>query len=145
MYGGPSFSASILAVAINYYLYIGRSSVLDLEFDCSRGGSLPPTFLSLLRPEPHSPPAMGSTLFEVLAQQLLFFTCAALFHSTQVVAQSSDPGAASGVQPGDIGAGPAGSTTAAGDGADTGSVNLSMGATVAIAVVVSVVVVLGSK
>ncbi|EXJ93008.1 hypothetical protein A1O3_01564 [Capronia epimyces CBS 606.96] len=60
-------------------------------------------------------------------------------------AQSDDGGAAGGVEPGDIGSGsdPQDSADAGAAGPDTGSVNLSRGATVAIAVVVSIVVVLG--
>ncbi|KAL2421552.1 hypothetical protein ABEF95_005256 [Exophiala dermatitidis] len=60
---------------------------------------------------------------------------------------TDDGGAASGVGPGDIGSGSGSdsqsSTDAGAAGPDTGAVNLSRGATVAIAVVVSIVVVLG--
>ena len=65
----------------------------------------------------------------------------------QILAQSGDGGGASGVEPGDIGGGApgAGSENAGAQGSDTGSVKLSVGATVAIAVVVSLVVLLGGK
>ncbi len=65
--------------------------------------------------------------------------------TVQVRAQSGDGGGAEGVEPGDIGSDPSDSGAAGGEGADVGSVNLSRGATIAIAVVVSVVVVLGSE
>lgn len=71
--------------------------------------------------------------------------CLNILRSSPVWAQTGDGGAASGVQPGDIGAGSQGSENAGAQGSDSGSVNLSQGATIAIAVVVSVVVVLGSK
>ncbi|KAK5443510.1 hypothetical protein LTS15_010655 [Exophiala xenobiotica] len=63
----------------------------------------------------------------------------------QILAQSGDGGGASGVEPGDIGGGApgTGSQNVGAQGSDTGSVKLSVGATVAIAVVVSVVVLLG--
>ncbi|KAJ9634753.1 uncharacterized protein PV06_07053 [Exophiala oligosperma] len=62
-----------------------------------------------------------------------------------VWAQNGDGGGASGVEPGDIGGGSpgTGSENAGAQGSDTGSVKLSVGATVAIAVVVSLVVILG--
>jgi hypothetical protein len=61
-----------------------------------------------------------------------------------VAAQSGDGGGAGGVEPGDLGAGPSGPDAGA-EGSDSGSVNLSKGATIAIALVVSVVVVIGGK
>ena len=62
-----------------------------------------------------------------------------------VSAQDGDGGAAQGVQPGTLGSDSSGSENAAAEGPDTGSANLSHGAVIAIAVVVSVTVVLGSK
>jgi hypothetical protein len=58
---------------------------------------------------------------------------------------AGDGGGATGVQPGSLGSGPSGSDDAAAAGTDTGSANLSRGAIVAIAVVCSLVVVLGCK
>ncbi|KAK4945718.1 hypothetical protein LTR10_015066 [Elasticomyces elasticus] len=58
------------------------------------------------------------------------------------MAQNGDGGGASGVQPGDIGSSSQGSENAGAYGGNSESVNLSQGATIAIAVVVSVVVVL---
>lgn len=80
-----------------------------------------------------------------LLQCLALLLCLNFLKSSQVLAQTGDGGAALGVEPGDIGSDPTNSGTAGGDGADTGSVNLSRGATVAIAVVVSVVVILGGE
>jgi len=85
---------------------------------------------------------MTSPLRQPLLHCLALFLCLDLFRSSQVLAQSGDGGGAQGVEPGDIGAGPS-STDAGAEGPDVGSVNLSKGATIAIAVVVSVVVVLG--
>jgi hypothetical protein len=62
-----------------------------------------------------------------------------------VVAQSGDGGGAGGVEPGDLGAGPTPGQDAGADGPDSGSVNLSKGATIAIALVVTFVVVIGGK
>ncbi|KIW63253.1 hypothetical protein PV04_10115 [Phialophora macrospora] len=79
-----------------------------------------------------------------LVHCLALLLCLDLLGSSQVLAQSGDGGGAQGVEPGDIGSGPGTSSENAGAaGPDTGSVNLSRGATIAIAVVVSVVVVLG--
>ncbi|KIW14449.1 hypothetical protein PV08_07233 [Exophiala spinifera] len=66
-------------------------------------------------------------------------------YSPGVSAQDGDGGAASGVEPGDVGGGSPGTGTgnAGAQGSDTGSVKLSTGATVAIALVVSLVVILG--
>ncbi|OCT54173.1 hypothetical protein CLCR_00321 [Cladophialophora carrionii] len=83
---------------------------------------------------PHSRP---------LVQCLALLLYIDLLGSSQVLAQSGDGGGAQGVEPGDIGAGPGISENAGAAGPDTGSVNLSRGATIAIAVVVSVVVILG--
>ena len=88
---------------------------------------------------------MDSPLSQPMPQCLALLLCLDFFSSSQVLAQE-DGGAAQGVEPGDIGFGPGTSSTDAGaEGPDTGSVNLSKGATIAIAVVVSIVVVLGGK
>ena len=85
---------------------------------------------------------MTSPLRQSLARCLTMFLFLSLLESRQVVAQAGDGGAASGVQPGDIGS----DTPSAGAaGADVGVMDLSRGATIAIAVVVSVVVILGGK
>ena len=85
---------------------------------------------------------MDSPFSQPLRYCLALLICLDLFKSSQVLAQSGDGGGAQGVEPGDIGAGPS-STDAGAAGPDTGSVNLSKGATIAIIVVVTVVVILG--
>ncbi|EXJ90871.1 hypothetical protein A1O1_03976 [Capronia coronata CBS 617.96] len=77
--------------------------------------------------------------------RVTLFLCLNLYAGS-TFAQSDDGGAATGVEPGDIGSDPdsQSSTDAGAAGPDTGAVNLSRGATIAIAVVVSVVVVLGT-
>ena len=87
---------------------------------------------------------MTSPLSRPLLQCLAILLCLDFFGTSQVLAQSGDGGGAQGVEPGDIGSGPS-STDAGAAGPDTGSVNLSRGATIAIAVVVSVVVILGGE
>jgi hypothetical protein len=81
---------------------------------------------------------MNSRLPQRLLQTLALLLCLEFLGSSAVLAQSGDGGGASGVEPGDLGSGP--SVTAGAEGPDTGSVNLSKGATIAIAVVCSVVV-----
>jgi hypothetical protein len=89
---------------------------------------------------------MRSRHSQPLVQYLALLLCLDLLGSSQVLAQSGDGGGAQGVEPGDIGSGPGTSAEDAGAaGPDTGSVNLSRGATIAIAVVVSVVVILGGR
>ncbi len=89
---------------------------------------------------------MTSRLSSPLLQCLALLLCLDFSGSSRVFAQSGDGGGAQGVEPGDIGAGPGISSTDAGaEGPDTGSVNLSRGATIAISVVVSVVVILGGE
>ncbi|KIW26077.1 uncharacterized protein PV07_09205 [Cladophialophora immunda] len=76
---------------------------------------------------------------------LALLLCLDLLEYSRVLAQSGDGGGAQGVEPGDIGSSPGSSSEDAGAaGPDTGSVNLSRGATIAIALVVSLVVVLGA-
>ncbi|KAJ9614180.1 hypothetical protein H2200_002316 [Cladophialophora chaetospira] len=87
---------------------------------------------------------MKSRLSHPLIQCLALLLCIDFLGSSRALAQSGDGGGAQGVEPGDIGASPGTSSTDAGaEGPDTGSVNLSRGATIAISVVVSVVVILG--
>lgn len=76
---------------------------------------------------------------------LALLLCLSYLESALVLAQSGDGGAAGGVQPGSLGADSGDQTSAAASGPDTGSANLSHGAVIAIAVVVSLTVVLGSK
>ena len=85
---------------------------------------------------------MNSQFRRPLTKCLALLICLEL--STQVLAQTGDGGGAAGVQPGEIGAAP-GPASAGAQGTDAGSVNLSRGATIAICVVVSVVVILGGK
>lgn len=84
-------------------------------------------------------------MFPPLRQQLLkslaLLLCLDYLTASRVLAQTGDGGAAGGVQPGDIGAGSQGSETAGAQGTNSESVNLSVGATIAIAVVVGVVVI----
>lgn len=90
---------------------------------------------------------MASPLLRGSVVHLLYFSLL-LHYPGLACGQTNDGGAASGVKPGDIGGGSddaQGSTDEGAAGPDTGAVNLSRGATVAIAVVVSIVVVLGSK
>ncbi|KIX04012.1 uncharacterized protein Z518_07565 [Rhinocladiella mackenziei CBS 650.93] len=86
---------------------------------------------------------MASSLSNILFNSLALLLCLNFLESLQVLAQTGDGGGAEGVEPGDIGSDPGYSENAGASGADTGSVNLSHGATIAIAVVVSIVVVLG--
>ncbi|OAP55967.1 hypothetical protein AYL99_10119 [Fonsecaea erecta] len=86
-----------------------------------------------------------SILTRPLLHGLTLLLCLDLLAYSRAVAQSGDGGGAQGVEPGDIGSSPGTSTEDAGAaGPDTGSVNLSKGATIAIALVVSLVVVLGA-
>lgn len=85
-----------------------------------------------------------SHLSQSLQQCLALLLCLEFVGKSRVLAQNGDGGGAGGVEPGDIGAGPS-STDAGADGPDTGSVNLSKGATIAISVVVSFVVVIGGE
>ncbi|KAI1608763.1 hypothetical protein EDD37DRAFT_387453 [Exophiala viscosa] len=85
---------------------------------------------------------MISPLRQQLLNCLALLLCLEYSARSRVMAQNGDGGAASGVQPGDIGAGSQGSENAGASGGNAESVNLSQGATIAIAVVVSVVVVL---
>lgn len=80
-----------------------------------------------------------------LIQYLALCLSLSHLHFSRALAQSGDGGAAEGVQPGSLGADSSDSESAASAGPDTGSANLSHGAVIAIAVVVSLVVVLGSK
>ena len=88
---------------------------------------------------------MNTPLSKRVRQCLAFLLFLDFLGTSGVLAQSGDGGGAQGVEPGGIGAGPGTSTAAGSAGPDTGSVNLSKGATIAIAVVVSLVVVLGSR
>ena len=85
---------------------------------------------------------MISPLRQQLLNCLALLLCLDNIAQSRVMAQNGDGGAASGVQPGDIGAGSQGSENAGASGGNSESVNLTQGATIAIAVVVSVVVVL---
>lgn len=80
-----------------------------------------------------------------LSQYLALVLSLSYLQFSGVLAQSGDGGAAEGVQPGSLGSDSSDSESAASAGPDTGSANLSHGAVIAIAVVVSLVVVLGSK
>jgi len=79
------------------------------------------------------------------AQYSALCLCLSYLQSFGVLAQSGDGGGTEGLQPGSLGADSSNSETAASAGPDTGSANLSHGAVIAIAVVVSVTVVLGSE
>lgn len=80
-----------------------------------------------------------------LIHGLAFLIYLSYLQTARALAQNGDGGAAQGVQPGDIGSTPTSAGNAGAEGPDTGAVNLSRGATIAIAVVVSLVVVVGSK
>jgi hypothetical protein len=84
-------------------------------------------------------------LARLLTQYFALSLCLSYLQSCGVLAQSGDGGAADGVQPGSLGSDSENSESAAAAGPDTGSANLSHGAVIAIAVVVSVTVVLGSE
>jgi hypothetical protein len=86
---------------------------------------------------------MASPLSKPLLQCLAFLVYLEYFGPSRVLAQNGDGGGADGVEPGDLG-GPS-SPDAGAAGQNTGSVNLSKGATIAISVVVSVVVLLGGE
>lgn len=87
---------------------------------------------------------MNSHLSRSLQQCLALVLFLEFVGNSRVLAQNGDGGGAGGVEPGDIGAGPSDSDAGA-DGPDTGSVNLSKGATIAISVVVSFVVIIGGE
>ncbi|KIW94824.1 uncharacterized protein Z519_04802 [Cladophialophora bantiana CBS 173.52] len=87
---------------------------------------------------------MTSPLARPSRHVLALLLCLDFLEYSRALAQSGDGGGAQGVEPGDIGSSPGSSTEDAGAaGPDTGSVNLSRGATIAIALVVSIIVVLG--
>ncbi|KAJ4507330.1 hypothetical protein HRR78_004103 [Exophiala dermatitidis] len=92
-------------------------------------------------------PVTSLNLFALFLILDLYTPLASAQSSNSTGTGTDDGGAASGVGPGDIGSGSGSdsqsSTNAGAAGPDTGAVNLSRGATVAIAVVVSIVVVLG--
>lgn len=71
--------------------------------------------------------------------------CLSYLQNLGVLAQSGDGGGTEGLQPGSLGSDSTNSESAASAGPDTASANLSHGAVIAIAVVVSVTVVLGSE
>lgn len=109
----------------------------------------PKTFLAkqfvLPCPEVEILPFVMKPPARLLTRYFSLCLCLSYLQSWGVLAQSGDGGAADGVQPGSLGSDSENSESAASAGPDTGSANLSHGAVIAIAVVVSLTVVLGSE